>query len=541
MLSDAARTARLRLYVLMEASQTGEHEAARREIVAVGKLAERQGWPQVSFLASAALVQYRLLHSSDQTALCRQLDTLVRRGEALGQPALLGLALALRALGAAARQESRELLADAARAVALAEADDQPALDRCTTLVICAAAYNTLSLWELCDELYEKASLMAPVCEQPVQQPAVTVNQVLIRVEWTTALFEIGEARQAVQQARRALDAVRSAEKTERVPALWLLGAQACGDVLRFVIDAFDEPLRSHLTRLSAGARLARLADCRDALAAAGDIEVLPLMDGLMGVALLRMGLRTDALAVADQLSEPSSSSSGARAFPSWVRAQILTPANPEAAVAAHLQYGKLIASLRWQSRSGMLAAARSTIAGERLSVEHARLSRDVLLDPLTGLSNRRCFDDWLARVPVREHSAAMLLLDLDGFKSVNDAHGHAIGDEVLRRIGSLINEHVRPGDTALRLGGDEFVVILENDKAEPATLHRTASIRAKALREAVEVTDWSRVSPGLQIAISVGVAATTLGRGDAGDPDALYRAADADLYANKATPITQK
>jgi diguanylate cyclase (GGDEF)-like protein len=199
------------------------------------------------------------------------------------------------------------------------------------------------------------------------------------------------------------------------------------------------------------------------------------------------------------------------------------------------------MASLRWQSRSGVLAAARATIAGERLSVEHARLSRDVLLDPLTGLSNRRSFDDWLARVPVGEHSAAMLLIDLDGFKGVNDVHGHAVGDEVLRRIGSLINEHVRPGDTALRLGGDEFVVILETDKAEPATLHRTARIRAQALREAVELTDWAHVSPGLRIAVSVGVAATTLGRGATGDPDALYRAADADLYANKATPITQK
>lgn len=533
--SDAAGAARLRVYLLMETSQTGDHEAARDELTALAERAKRQGWPEVSFLATAGLAQYALLHSPDRTALGSTLEDLVLRAESLGRPALLGLALALRAVGAAVREDGGALLADAARAVALVEDDDLPALDRCTTLVICAAAYNTLSLWELCDDLFERASLMAPACEQPVQQPAVVVNRVLIRVEWATALFEIGAERDALDQVRRALGAVRAVEETDGVPPLWLLGAQACGDVLGFVLDAFEEPVPAPFERLSLAAHLARLADRRTALVAADDVEVLPLMDGLLALGLLRKGLRSEALATAHRLSQPGSSSSGARTFPSWVRAQVLTAAEPEAAVAAHREYARLVAGLRWRSREGVLAAARSAIAGELLSVDHARLARDVLLDPLTGLSNRRCFDDWLAGEASEERSAAVLLIDLDGFKAVNDVHGHAVGDETLRRVGLLVDQHVRPGDLALRLGGDEFAVVLEHQDHPPEMLRRTARDRAEALREAVRRTDWERVAPGLRVAVSVGVAAARLGPEAPGGADALYREADADLYVDKA------
>jgi diguanylate cyclase (GGDEF)-like protein len=535
MLSDAAGVARVRVYLLMEASQTGDHEAAYDELTAMAEHADRQGWPEVSFLATAGLAQYALLHSPDRTTVESALENLVPRAEALDRPALVALALALRALGAAIREDGGALLADAGRAVALVDDDDLPALDRCTALVICAAAYNTLSLWELCDDLYERASVLAPACEQPVQEPAVVVNRVLIRVEWASALFEIGEEPNALDQARRALSAVRAAEETEGVPPLWLMGAQACGDVLGFVLDAFDEPRLPHLERLSVVDHLARLAERRRALIAAHDVEVLPLMDGLLGLGLLRKGLRSEALATVHLLSEPGSSSSGARTFPSWVRAQILTAADPEPAVAAHIEYGRLVAGLRWRSRQGVLAAAQSAIAAELMGVEHARLSRDVLLDPLTGLSNRRCFDGWLARGSSEERSAAVLLLDLDDFKTVNDVHGHAVGDEALRRVGLLVSQHVRPGDMALRLGGDEFAVVLEHDELEPSTLRRTAIDRARALREAVDRTDWARVAPGLRITVSVGVATAKLGPEAPGGADALYRAADADLYVDKA------
>jgi diguanylate cyclase (GGDEF)-like protein len=518
----------------MEASQTGAHEAAREELAALGAQADRHGWTELSLLASAGLAQHGILHSPDRSAVQQSLNDLVRRAETSEFPGLLALALALRAVGAAGRADGGTLLSDAGRAVSLVDDENLPALDRCTTLVICAAAYNTLSLWELCDELYERASRLGPACERPVQQAAVMVNRVLLRVEWATALFEVGEERAGLAQARRALGAVRPAEGTDAVPSLWLLGAQTCGDVVAFVLDAFGEPLPPHLERHSLDDHLSRLADRRRALVSAGDIEALPLLDGLLALGLLRGGGRAQAMAVVPLLTAPGSLSSGARTFPSWVRAQVLTGPEPDSAVTAHLEYGRMVSELRWRSRDGVLTAARAAIAGARLSVEHAHLSRDVLLDPLTGLSNRRRFDDWLVTEPADDRSAAVLLIDVDDFKAVNDVHGHAVGDEVLRRIGQLVDQHVRPEDFALRLGGDEFAVVLELDQPE-STLRRTAHVRAQALRAAVAVTDWEEISPGLRIAVSVGVAVSMIGPKWPGGADALYRQADADLYVGKA------
>ena len=75
-----------------------------------------------------------------------------------------------------------------------------------------------------------------------------------------------------------------------------------------------------------------------------------------------------------------------------------------------------------------MLTAARSKIVEEKLTAEHAILAREVMLDPLTGLENRRAFDHWLASAPTQSRPTALLLIDLDAFKDVNDRHGHAVG-----------------------------------------------------------------------------------------------------------------
>ncbi len=543
---DAPLAARLRAYALMESAQGDEHEEALAELTALEADARRRGWPEVELLAAAGQSLGSVLRPEDPDALERELHDLVARAQALGVPALLGLALGLRAVGAAGRQDSATLLADAGRAVALVDDENAPAVDRCMVLVVCAAAYNTLSLWELVDELYDRATALAPACEEPLQEPAIAVNRVLLRLEWATALFELDRQREALDQLQRAKEAVRHALGAENLPRLWRFDVQVCHDLLAFVLRAHEV---GHGTVDGAGdtspwdQQLAVLAGHRDALVSAGDVEVLPLLDALVALSLLRVGRRAGALALVARPA-PGSSSSGARTFQAWVRARVLESDAPDQACTAQREYGLLVSQLRWSARQGVLAAARSKIAGERLSAEHATLARDVLLDPLTGLSNRRPFDDWLAGVPVRDRTTALLLIDLDSFKNVNDAHGHAVGDDVLRRVGLLIAAHVRPGDMALRLGGDEFAVVLEEDHdRSPGQSHdleamlRTALGRAQALREAVALTDWSRLATGLSVRVSVGVAVSTLGPQRPDAADRLYRAADADLYAGKSRP----
>ena len=540
-MSSASAAARTHAYSLMEAAQGDAPDRALEDLRALGLQAGESGWPDVALLAEAGRVMHALLSRPDPATVRAALDTLVSAGESLDAPELLGVALALRAVGAAGRDDSAAVLDDAGRALALVEDDALPALDRCTVMVICAAAYNTLSLWELVDDLYDRASSLAPACDHPVQEPAVAVNRVLLRLEWASALLELGEERAAVDQLHRAAAAVRLARAVDLPPALWRLDVEACGDLVAFVLAAFGEPEAGG--HASPSVRLARLDRHREALVAANDVEVVPLLDAFVALGLLRLGRPAQARS---RVGGPvrHSSSSGARPFPAWVRAQVLSGTvggdradEADEAVLAHREYGVVVARSRWSGRLGTLAAARSRIDGERLSLEHQVLARDVLLDPLTGLANRRCFDRWLATEPERESATALLLVDLDDFKLVNDLHGHAVGDETLRQVGRLVAGLVRSGDLALRLGGDEFAVVLVADAGAEAgpDLRATAAARAVALHEAVARTDWAALTPGLTVGLSVGVAVDVLGPQSPGAADRLYRAADAELYRAKS------
>ena len=128
----------------------------------------------------------------------------------------------------------------------------------------------------------------------------------------------------------------------------------------------------------------------------------------------------------------------------------------------------------------------------------------------------------------------ALVLIDLDDFKVINDTHGHGCGDEVLRRIGRALGGCVRPGDLAVRHGGDEFAVLLQDPGLTVAAAHE----RARELREVVHAQPWHELAPGLGVTVSLGVAvaAPRVGVAEAPADDAgrLYAAADQALYTAK-------
>ncbi len=145
--------------------------------------------------------------------------------------------------------------------------------------------------------------------------------------------------------------------------------------------------------------------------------------------------------------------------------------------------------------------------------------------DPLTGAGNRRALENKLRNaVTVFQRTnvcVSMLLIDLDHFKKVNDRHGHAAGDEILRSITEIINLRIRVTDSLYRIGGEEFVVILDGQD-----LHRAAHL-AEQLRTLVEANE---LVPDHSVTISVGVA--ELKDGESGF-DWLHRADEA-LYRAK-------
>jgi diguanylate cyclase (GGDEF)-like protein len=151
------------------------------------------------------------------------------------------------------------------------------------------------------------------------------------------------------------------------------------------------------------------------------------------------------------------------------------------------------------------------------------------LHDELTGLPNRRLFQDRLASAVERARRTraqmALLLVDLDHFKQVNDTLGHHTGDLLLKRVAAICSGRVRRSDTVARTGGDEFSVILE-EPATRADAERVAQSLIRLLKEPLQLDDHT-----VQIGASVGIA---IFPDDATEVESLCIAADLRMYDNK-------
>jgi diguanylate cyclase (GGDEF)-like protein len=171
--------------------------------------------------------------------------------------------------------------------------------------------------------------------------------------------------------------------------------------------------------------------------------------------------------------------------------------------------------------------AIRHAIERKRIEREFRELAK---FDPLTGLPNRLLFRDRLAqavqRIDRRGQVVALIFIDLDGFKAVNDRYGHATGDRLLEAVAGRLRRVVRRTDTVARLGGDEFTIILEGLR-HPDDAARVAEQALLSLRQAFEIG-----GAVIELSASLGVAIAS----HASEvPDALTHRADAAMYRAKA------
>jgi diguanylate cyclase (GGDEF)-like protein/PAS domain S-box-containing protein len=155
-------------------------------------------------------------------------------------------------------------------------------------------------------------------------------------------------------------------------------------------------------------------------------------------------------------------------------------------------------------------------------------LAERAVRDPLTGLANRALLEERLRAVLARDartgDTSGILFLDLDGFKAVNDAYGHHVGDVVLRVVADRLAATVRPSDTLARIGGDEFVILVEG--ATPEGVAALADRLRDAVAEPLAVDDLN-----LNIGVSVGIAMSQAGTTA---PSTLLARADEGMYAEK-------
>jgi diguanylate cyclase (GGDEF)-like protein len=157
-------------------------------------------------------------------------------------------------------------------------------------------------------------------------------------------------------------------------------------------------------------------------------------------------------------------------------------------------------------------------------------LRYEVLHDPMTGIASRRrvlsVMPDWIAR-----HSAtlarpfAIVFIDLDGFKAINDCYGHAAGDAILKAVGQRLQDGVGRSDVAARLAGDEFVVLLDGI-ASQADADRVA---ARLVEKIAEKVSYGEASIGVQASAGAAVFPA-----DGSTAEELLRRADALMYTHK-------
>jgi diguanylate cyclase (GGDEF)-like protein len=195
--------------------------------------------------------------------------------------------------------------------------------------------------------------------------------------------------------------------------------------------------------------------------------------------------------------------------------------------------FSKMFQTIEQQGTEINSFAARLEAAYKELEVTNARLKETSFKDEVTGLYNRRFFtirlEEEISRHRRFDHPVSVVLLDLDGFKAVNDDLGHAGGDDTLRDIAQLLMKHSRGINVVSRYGGDEFVVLLVETSKAGACLY------AERIREVISKFPFSHGKP---ITASLGVA--SLPDDEASTGEDLFKMADEALYAAKRSGKNQ-
>jgi diguanylate cyclase (GGDEF)-like protein len=463
--------------------------------------AERHGWPEVVRAGLYAEVDRARLEGSEPYLAA--IERLLERSLADGDVAMTAIAYAKRArVLTRADNPSSSVAAD--RDLGRASVLIEGAVDGGHTLarahIHCAIAYGLRDLWEIEDEHYRAAE--ETLRKQGIEgrlRNVLLYNRAELHLNWTYALRELGDTEALGFRARLAAKHLAAAQ-VPGMPEDWLEELAVFSALLAAIAPGAVSPPKLvrpegeyagyvHLARALSDDDPEQAAE--DALAAVSGIDP-DSCPNAYSLALCVAGEIESALAGADT---------------------------------AGLRYGRHLARLRWNKRLSALAAMQSLLQAERLSTEHAVLSQHAYMDDLTRLGNRRAMARYVENLLAQEvGSIAMILLDVDRFKDINDTYGHAVGDEVLLRLASLLRSAVRADDLAVRLGGDEFLLLIATADSE------TARRRAETILAGAAAEPWQEIAPDLAVQASIGLAC-----GDPRQLDRLSQAADNALYRAKA------
>jgi len=362
-----------------------------------------------------------------------------------------------------------------------------------------AAAMSSVLEAAKAAELYELADRAARVCVEGgvltgTDRVAAELQHAELLLEWGIRLEHLGESadvvtphfRRAVRLTRSVLDQTTGGVVTAEAPlapALLALALAKVGESATAAEIAVQLLVPTRTAGQVHEARLAHLA-YGIALRDSGDLAAA----------------RRELIAARD-LADPFDTRSGQLLY-EYELANLAVRRYPEAA-ADVLSALRGHAQRLWRARLERISLLHQERARADLETARDRADEDAARDPLTGLGNRRRFEQEmsvLAGLGDLHPPVCLALIDVDGFKSVNDGHSHAVGDEVLRHIAGILRSSCRKQDVPVRFGGDEFAIFFQADV-------RTAGQVAERIRLAVADTSWNDLAEGLAVTLSVGIA----------------------------------
>jgi diguanylate cyclase (GGDEF)-like protein len=380
-------------------------------------------------------------------------------------------------------------------------------------------AYDLLRLFELCIPHFEAA---AATTSDPLGLPEAPVidrlNLAESNLRWAHEMERLGDSSYDEQIQHRRAEARRwAADANDAIVRANLVGYWPMAGRMWLAASNWDaEPAEAAVV----------LKDCRDQFAKLGDLELAAIAGAYLAKTHAALGRLDDALEAAGQATTdlPPTSDPPVEALVRHTAVQISAVAG-DVGAAAGLQYARAITRGWWAERLRGLYAVRSALATHELSIRHDAEWRAAREDPLTGVGNRRALDERMSAALDSGRSIAVIAIDVDNLKVVNDNHGHASGDEVLRRVALLLTEQSRAEDVVVRAGGDEFVVVLDNPD-ERGARELVERIRTAADRIAAGAAEpWFAT-----LRLSIGQASST----DGIPITELLREADRRMYAEK-------
>lgn len=344
-------------------------------------------------------------------------------------------------------------------------------------LIDCWIVLNQLGVYEAAEEVIGRAHQAIRESASPHEITLQLMNRVKMLLGWGLRLERIERYDEAAEKFRTAASMAVAAEGPFAESLFPRKAGVSAVDQVGVLASALalHNPAAEHVDRLE---------QMRHGHHFPHEQEIVAIA---LARCLDRAGRREEALdvlretreAMSEDISQPSMRLNIAREL-----ARLdTTPDYASGASKSLIDYATTLESEMWTLRESQIATLNARREHERLSAEHGAITQQALQDPLTGLPNRRALDERLRALASSADAQplAVALVDLDGFKGVNDKQSHAEGDNVLRVVASTLRDALRGDDVVARYGGDEFIVLLPGAPASAAKMALGRAVKSVA------------------------------------------------------------